>query len=172
LRFGKGISVDTNLVKIDVGSGPKPRPGYQGVDLLARGENIIQATMDKLPFEDKSVDAINCSHALEHVPKKQVVVVLKEFHRVLKADGILEIEVPSLVWCCENWLKNQDAGWNMDAIFGNQDDEGQYHYTGFTNAIMLEYLHQAGFLESDKKIFVVHEEWSHEQNCLFFKLYK
>jgi predicted SAM-dependent methyltransferase len=157
-------------MKLDIGSGKTPVPGYTGVDLFAEGDGIIHAPMWSLPFEDGTIEAINSSHALEHIEKRAVVTTLQEFYRVLQIGGILDIEVPSLVWCCENFLKHQDDPFARDIIFGNQDPPGgQFHMTGYTFQIMVDYLHQAGFKDCS---IVYGKIWSHEQECLQFRVIK
>jgi predicted SAM-dependent methyltransferase len=156
-------------MKLDIGSGKTPAPGYTGIDLFAEGDGIIHAPMWSLPFEDGTIEAINSSHALEHIEKRAVVTTLQEFYRVLKINGILDIEVPSLVWCCEKWLEHQTNDWWLDIIFGNQNDPGQFHMTGYTFQIMVDYLHQAGFKDSS---IIYGKVWSHEQECLQFRVIK
>jgi hypothetical protein len=56
----------------------------------------------------------------------------------------------------------------MDALFGSQDNLGQYHKTGFTRQIMYGYLGLAGF----RGAVVSGETWSHEQQCLLFDICK
>jgi predicted SAM-dependent methyltransferase len=97
-------------------------------------------------YADGSVSAIWCSHALEHIEKKQVLPTLKEWFRVLRPCGLLQIEVPDLAWVLQNWLENQDNGWNLDAIFGSQETPGQQHKTGFTPLLLEAYLKDAGFI--------------------------
>jgi predicted SAM-dependent methyltransferase len=156
-------------IKLDVGAGLYPQPGYIPVDAYCEGEGFIKADMWDLPWPDNSVEEIWCSHALEHVLKKKVVPTLKEFHRVLQPGGLLVLEVPDLVWCCKNWLSHLDNGWNMDAIFGNQDEPGgQIHYTGFTPEILQGYLAEAGF----GRTHALWSVWNHEQNCIHVEVTK
>ena len=157
------------MIRMDVGSGPKPHEGFTGVDLYADAPGIVKAPMHKLPYEDETVDEIYSSHALEHIGKYEVVHNLKEWWRVLKWYGRLTIEVPDLEWVCKNWLKYRDNGWNMDAIFGDQSTPGQYHKTGFTKQLMYAYLAEAGFEGREVDVFTA---WSHEQDCLVFTLTK
>jgi len=48
----------------------------------------------KLPFEDNSVDLVYASHVLEYFDRQKVVLVLKEWYRVLTQGGILRLAVP------------------------------------------------------------------------------
>lgn len=156
-------------MKLDIGSGNKPREGFTGVDLYADGKGIIKAPMNALPFEDETVDEIYSSHSLEHIGKYEVVPTLAEWRRVLVWEGLLTIEVPDLEWVCKNWLKYRSNDWHMDAIFGDQSTPGQFHKTGFTRAIMYSYLEQAGFVGRSVTSGIY---WSHEQDCLVFEVRK
>jgi predicted SAM-dependent methyltransferase len=48
----------------------------------------------KLPFDNNTVDLIYASHVLEYFDNEEVEVLLTEWKRVLKNDGILRIAVP------------------------------------------------------------------------------
>ncbi len=157
------------MTRLDIGSGPEPKEGFTGVDLYATGPNIVSAPMNKLPYEDESVDEIYSSHALEHIGKYEVVPTLTEWWRVLKWGGLLTIEVPDFEYVCKNWLKYRDNGWNLDAVFGDQSTPGQFHKTGFTRQIMYDYLAQAGFQGRPVESGIV---WSHNQDCLVFVVTK
>ena len=149
-------------LKLDIGSGPTPLSGHVGVDLYAQGADIINAPMDQLPYPDGIIYEINCSHALEHIPKVAVIPTLQEWYRVLMPGGKLTVEVPDLVWVCENWLENQNNSWDMDAIFGDQSTPGQFHQTGFSRQLLLQYLYDAGF----HKTATVETPFTHNQLCI------
>ena len=161
--------MDDKAIRLDIGSGDKPHEGFTGVDLYSTAKGIVQAPMDKLPFEDEMVDEIFSSHALEHIGKYEVIPTLKEWRRVLKFDARLTIEVPDLEWVCKNWLKYKSVDWNMDAIFGDQSTPGQFHKTGFTRQILCFYLEQAGFQGRSVDLATA---WSHEQDCIIATLTK
>lgn len=132
------------MLKLDIGSGGKSGdPTFIGVDPFAEGADI-KAFMWDLPYEDNSVDVILCTQALEHVTKFAVVPTLKEWYRVLKPGGKLQLQVPDLEWACIHWLSHQTTGWNMDVIYGNQMHEGEFHKTGFTMEILGQYFAVAG----------------------------
>lgn len=134
------------MIKLDIGSGRKSLDStFLGVDAYTDAE--VQAFMWNLPYQDGTVDTIYSSNALEHVSKFDVVPTLREWKRVLKIGGKLEIIVPDLEWACCWWLKHQQTDWSMDIIFGNQRHEGEYHKTGFTPDIMHQYLTVTGGLE-------------------------
>lgn len=131
-------------IKIDIGSGGAGLDGYIGIDPFAPGAEL-RAMMWELPFADNSVDRIYSSHALEHISKHDIARTLREWKRVLKPGGELELLVPDLEWCVRHWLSRQTTGWEMDIIFGHQAHEGEYHKTGFTKKIVTKYLIDARF---------------------------
>jgi len=55
----------------------------------------------------------------------------------------------------------------MDIIFGGQSNEGEFHKTGFSKEIMLNYLREAGF-----KIKKFEELETHSQQTLHFECIK
>lgn len=81
-------------LRLDVGCGERPWPGYYGVDLVEmNGVDIIadlNEPLDLLP--DNSVGAIISRHVLEHIPN--LVPLLAEFRRITRPDGKIEIVVP------------------------------------------------------------------------------
>ena len=68
--------------------------GYLTADLLA---NDVMEKMDitDIKHPNNSFDAIYCSHVLEHVPNDRQA--MREFYRVLKADGWAILNVPITV---------------------------------------------------------------------------
>jgi predicted SAM-dependent methyltransferase len=132
------------MIRLDIGSGGKSSDSsFIGVDAYAEGADI-KAFMWDLPYEDNSVDIIVSNQALEHVSKFDVIPTLREWHRVLKPGGHLQVIVPDLEWAVTFWLEHKDmpdaTAWPMDIIYGNQNHEGEFHKTGFTKKILWDYL--------------------------------
>lgn len=137
------------MIKLDIGSGGKAASylgaGWLGVDPYVEDADI-KAPMWQLPFDDNSIDEIFTSHALEHIAKAEIIPTLKEWYRVLKPGGKVTIRVPDLEWCVRHWLQHQnDTGWCLDIIFGNQNHAGEFHKTGFTSLTLTRYAQIAGF---------------------------
>lgn len=149
--------------KLDIGSGTAPLPGYTTVDPYV-GTADYQCQMWALPFAMDTVDEIYSSHALEHIPRKMVIPTLTEWKRVLKPGGTIVLRVPDLEWCCQHWLANQNTGWDLMVIFGNQNEgnvEGETHRTGFSEKIL-----KMDFFTVGLKITKFEKLWTHEQQTL------
>lgn len=57
----------------------------------------------KLAFADASVDAVHCSHLIEHLDPEELIALLREMDRVLKTDACLIISAP-MIW--EGFFEN------------------------------------------------------------------
>lgn len=160
------------MTKLDLGSGPiLPREGYTSVDLYVPAD-VKDDIRYLREFDADSVDEIYCSHALEHIARRDVPITLFNWHRALVPGGQVEIIVPDLPNVMREWLKAYDAGkdvWSfyvhshqtLDAIFGIQENEGEFHKSGFDTAYLEQLLHRAGFCEVE-----VESIWNHRQPCL------
>ena len=56
--------------------------------------SLCNVEVDPLPYPDGSFDAISCCQCLEHFTHSHLPA-LREFHRVLRPGGLLEIDVPN-----------------------------------------------------------------------------
>lgn len=73
----------------------------------ALSDNIMVHNLKKrLPFQDKSVDAVFFSHVLEHIDRQDAPGFLAEIKRVLKPGGIVRIVVPDLEKICRDYLSH------------------------------------------------------------------
>lgn len=135
------------MIKLDIGSGKKYEDTNDFIGVDAFSDANVKANMWDLPFKDGEVDLIYSSNALEHVSKYAIIPTLREWHRVLKMGGIIDLIVPDLEWSVLWWLDHQNVDWSIDVIFGHQREEGQTHMTGFTEDIMRLYLKMVGGLE-------------------------
>lgn len=102
---------------LDVGCGSsrilQDLPGAVGVDLLLRKlrylrpahPELVQASVDALPFPGATFDTVICSEVIEHVPDDPKV--LGELTRVLKPGGTLVLGTPDYgrgLWHVVEWI--------------------------------------------------------------------
>jgi hypothetical protein len=81
-------------LRLDLGCGARPRPGFYGVDRLPlNGIDILadlNEPLDLLP--DDSVGEIYSRHTFEHVTR--FLPLMAELHRITDSDGRIELIVP------------------------------------------------------------------------------
>jgi ubiquinone/menaquinone biosynthesis C-methylase UbiE len=58
------------------------------------------------PWKNESIDAIYCSHTLEHFTSEEGLAFLNECHRVLKENSIIRIVVPDLQCIVNDYNNN------------------------------------------------------------------
>lgn len=80
-------------MKLDLGCGPWPAAGYQGVDIMEI-PGVIKYDLNTVPWpwDAGSIEAIRLSHSLEHF--RELDDIFNELHRVLSDDGEIEIIIP------------------------------------------------------------------------------
>ena len=137
-------------LKLNLGSGNRPLPGYINIDLHSQLANVKLDCSLPLPFSNDSIDEIYAMHLIEHFSLLEWPVIKKDWYRILKPGGLLTIECPDLDRCLQRFLHNsQDRKWTywIRAIYGSQDDNdpGQFHKNGFTLEKLSSDLKTEGF---------------------------
>ncbi len=87
IRDGVGL-------KLNVGGGERPKPGFFNVDVVNLPGVDVLADLNE-PLSDlpaDSVDEVYTRHTLEHIPR--LTELMGELHRVLRPGGRLEVIVP------------------------------------------------------------------------------
>lgn len=105
------------MIKLNLGSGGDYINGYVNVDLYAdRADERYDVA--KLPHADNSVDEIRAYHVIEHFDYMAAHDVLKEWHRVLKPNGLIKLETPDFLESCKEFVNaDQDGRWNLYGHF-------------------------------------------------------
>jgi len=138
-------------IKLDIGAGGNPAPGFTSVDR----KNGLEAY--PLTYDDESIDTIRASHVLEHFPAHQVPEVVKHWVSKLVPGGLLKIAVPNLEWIAREYLKG--SNFNVQGyLMGGQVDQNDYHHCAFDAENLTELLLDAG-LER------IHVWESEQQDC-------
>ncbi|AFZ43694.1 Methyltransferase type 11 [Halothece sp. PCC 7418] len=124
--------------------------------------DIVASLTDLSAVEDDSVDAVWSSHNVEHLYPHEVAIALREFRRVLKADGFALITLPDLQQVAELVAQDklEDPAYQspagaiapLDMIYGHRASiaRGNYfmaHKTGFTAKTLGNALLKAGFAQ-------------------------
>lgn len=81
-------------MKLDLACGQRKREGFLGVDRLQLDGVDIVHDLDVFPWpwEDDSVEEINCMHYLEHVP--DLIPFMDECYRILAPGGTMFVIAP------------------------------------------------------------------------------
>ena len=156
---------------LHVGCGPQKKSNINGfnndnwkeirfdIDKKVKPD-IVGTLTDMKLVETNSVDAIYSSHNIEHVFPHEVPIVLKEFYRVLKDDGMVVLRCPDLQSACEAIVNDKlleplygsDAGpiAPIDLLYGYREsialgNEYMAHKCGFTYSVLNSLFLEAGF---------------------------
>jgi SAM-dependent methyltransferase len=92
-------------MKIDFGCGPRKKEGFLGVDQYAMEgvDVVLNIGVDPWPWEDGTVEEVNASHFLEHLPAHQRAHFMNEAYRVMKDGAKATIVTP-------HWASNRAYG--------------------------------------------------------------
>ena len=90
---------------LEIGPGLERIPGFETLDIKPSSNvDYVFDCTKKLPFKDQTFKIIYASHVLEHIPWYQLEKVLKEWLRILKPGGCLELWVPDAVKICKAFV--------------------------------------------------------------------
>jgi SAM-dependent methyltransferase len=149
-------------LKLHLGCGDLRYSGYINCDISGNVDKIYDITK-RSEWSDNSIDHITCHHVLEHVHYRSIPKVLKEWHRILKIGGIVDIGMPDINLLCKDWLEaTEERRWNwlIHVFYGQQgtttklpslltdDDpiiEGQCHKGALTRERLCLLLTDLGF---------------------------
>jgi predicted SAM-dependent methyltransferase len=137
------------MVKLEIGSGPKPKEGYLHFDIRPNVGADVIGDARKLNFKDGEFEEVYSRFFLEHLPRKDALIALKEMHRVLQSNGNLEIIVPNLAYFCRLFAeeKGQKKGWALNKIYGFENYPEDHHYYGYDEETLSQILTELGFID-------------------------
>jgi len=149
---GSDIPRKSDLLIADIGCGNAPNPyALQGdvvrIDLDPDCKPDVLADARKIPDSDNHYDIVCAYHILEHLPGADSIPTIREWTRILKPGGKLEIKVPNLNFAMRKILDGHDDEYYHMMIYGMQVNEDQVHKTGFTPERLLKAAQKAGGLE-------------------------
>lgn len=113
---------------------------------LHEKEVVCDRLMDvqKLDYEDNSVDKIVGIQIVEHFDYEDGKNLLKEWFRVLKSGGSVQIHVPDMEGIIASYGK-EDLDWMIRQIYGSQKNKLNVHKSGYTNLSLTKILKKVGF---------------------------
>jgi SAM-dependent methyltransferase len=97
---------------LEIGPGRGERlPGFETLDLISRWKVDYVADASKsLPFRDNVFDLVYASHIIEHVPWYELERVIREWARIIKPGGALEVWAPDAVKIARAFADAEENG--------------------------------------------------------------
>lgn len=133
---------EENTIRLNLGAGSSPIPGYRNID-LKDGDDIRQ-----LGLQPESVDEIRASHVLEHIPNADVYPTVRSWVEALRPGGRLRIAVPDLDWIIGQYVRGNPDGYSLERfLYGGQIDPDDFHKAGFTFDKLHDIMQAAGLDE-------------------------
>lgn len=138
-----------HLYKLNIGSGVRPLPGYDNID-ISNGKQAYPLMLGRdgpdMDFIFGRVEEIRASHILEHFEHSKVEEVLKHWFDALKPGGTIKIAVPDFAWIAAKYLDGEDIP-TQGYLMGGQVDENDFHKTIFDENALRQLLELTGFTD-------------------------
>ena len=138
------------MVKLNIGSGERHLEGYISVDAQEHeGVNVVCNVLEKIPFDDGSVEKIFCSHLIEHFWWEDVQDILKKWFLLLEDQGVLELWTVDFDRVIAGYKENgmEYVNWRM---YNRRRDEYDQHQGAFNYDYLRKLLLKAGFAHVER----------------------
>ncbi len=136
-------------MKLHIG-GETIKEGWKILNITQKsGVDFIGDISDLSMFKDDSIAEVYASHVLEHIPQAKVLGTLNEIKRILKPGGKFYLSVPDLDILCHAFINptaSPDMKFHlMRIIFGGQIDAHDFHFFGWNQLFLFDFLKLTGF---------------------------
>lgn len=161
---------------LEIGPGERRIQNFETVNIIkSKSTDYVSDTTKKLPFSDNTFNIVYASHVLEHTPWYLSEKTVKEWARVLKPGGKVEIWVPDSYkiakafvegvernnkdFLKDGWFRfNEEKNinkWFSGRMFSYGDGLGtrghfNYHLSAYSEEYLKELLKNSGFIEVKK----------------------
>jgi predicted SAM-dependent methyltransferase len=92
-------------VRLHLGSASTVKDGWVDIDVVGHPVDVAWNLLRRLPFPDRSVDAVFHEHVLEHFSLEHGLRLTEECARVLKPGGVLRIAVPDTAAYARSYIE-------------------------------------------------------------------
>jgi predicted SAM-dependent methyltransferase len=140
------ISTPTRL---NLACGEVKKQGFINIDKNSgvQPNLLLDITIEKLPFEDGTIEEVWFSHGFEHIERHFWDFIMMEILRVLPINGKLVLAYPEFTVCVNNYLNdkgNKREYW-LQTIFGRRMWSGDEHVTAVNSSELQTILESCGF---------------------------
>lgn len=137
-------------VLFHVGCGDIDAPGFINIDARpAPHVHLVTRRLERLrAVPGNTADLVYMCHVLEHVPRAEVMRVVREMYRILKPGGVLRLSVPDFDRLIALY---RDSGGDLEQVapplFGGQDYPQNFHLSVFNTRYLTGLLALGGFVQ-------------------------
>jgi len=139
-------------MKLHLGCWHRNIPGFVNVDLCDMDHIDYKSSIDDLSmFDDDSASLIYSSHSFEYFNRIEAIDVLKEWGRVLRADGVLRLAVPDFDALLKVYSETGSIEKILGPLYGQMDIDTStgrstlYHRTVYNFDSLSTLLSKNGF---------------------------
>ena len=133
-------------IMIHLGCGTVRLPNFINIDIMkTEAVDVVMDVRHLDTYEDNSVDLIYASHVLDHFQRDEIDMVLTEWNRVLKPNGLLRVAVCDFEKVALMYSLGCSLERLMSSVIGGQKQEYDQHGCVFDFKTLKKYLEQNGF---------------------------
>ena len=143
--------------KLDICGGRNPwRPGeFLNVDIVDLPKvDLVFDIRRRFPIDDAVIAEIFSAATLEHFREKDNLCILREFFRILRPGGILQVCTPDLEAIAKGILAGDNLAITNQHLFGKYKGEGtedyDLHRWMYPASAMMNVLQSIGFTDIEK----------------------
>jgi hypothetical protein len=139
-------ALEAKDLRVNIGAGHIAIEGFVNVDMRDLPGIDVVAPVDALPFELASLAEIFSSHTVEHFPELELRrKLLPYWVSLLRPGGAFRAIVPDLKAMSMAYVDGLMSFEVLRSVlYGGQEYEGDFHFTGFTPASLTALLIEAG----------------------------
>ncbi len=134
-------------MKFHLGCGKQYMPHAVNIDRYDLTVADVKADAGFLPLQSECTEAVSSHHLLEHLSYTEAVYGLAECFRILKPNGVIEIETPDPEQSFRAFLESKEDRQKarvLSWIFG-EEQSGQGHRALFPRELLSKMVTEAGF---------------------------
>ena len=117
--INKARNAGKTVRQLEIGPGPNRIPAFETLNVVGGPAVDYVADASKgMPFPSETFDLVYASHIIEHIPWYRTETSLKDWVRVLKSGGRLEIWTPDTLKIARAFVDAEERG---DQAYHNDD---------------------------------------------------